>query len=139
MWACYHPLDQAGHEDRMITHELVSADGLHWSDCGPVLQGTAGRWDARGARVTAVLNLDPLTVLYDGRPSAATNWYETTGLARAIDGRLSPVGSDPVAASPLGDGSLRYVSAVALPNGRTRFYFEASRADGAHDLMSCLR
>ena len=38
-----------------------------------VLTGTVGRWDARGARVTAVLSQEPLTVLYDGRATAAAD------------------------------------------------------------------
>ena len=137
MWVCCHPLHPAGHEDRMVTRYATSADGLGWTDHGEVLRGTPGSWDERGARVTAVLDLDPLTVLYDGRATAAANWHETTGLARERRRdcwcRSATRRSPPHRTS---DGALRYVSAVPLPDGRTRFYFEAARADGSHDLMT---
>ena len=137
MWVCRHPLVDAGHEDRMTTAHLTSRDGLAWADHGEVLRGTPGEWDARGARVTTVLSLDPEVLLYDGRATAEANWFERTGLARANGSGLH--GSDgPVAVSPEGTGALRYASAVPLPDGRTRFYFEASRADGSHDLMTTL-
>jgi hypothetical protein len=138
LWACAHPLAVRGQEDRMVTRYATSHDGLSWQEHGAVLAGTPGRWDSRGARVTAVLELDPLTVLYDGRASAAANWFETTGLAQESDGRLQPVGDGPIAVSPESDGSLRYVSAVPLGDGRTRFYFEAARRDGSHALMTSM-
>ena len=55
MWLCCHPLGEPGHEDRMTTRRLTSPDGLAWTDRGEVLAGRAGHWDARGARVTAVV------------------------------------------------------------------------------------
>ena len=104
----------------MITSYMTSVDGLHWQDQGVALRGTPGSWDARGTRITTILNEVPLTVLYDGRASAAQTWFEQTGLACEQDGTLIPVGDGPIAKSPDSDGSLRYASAVALPDGRTR-------------------
>jgi len=136
MWVCCHPLDVPGAEDRMSTWYATSADGLRWSMQGRVLAGRTGEWDARGARVTAVLGTEPLRVLYDGRATAEDNWFETTGMATEVDGELVPADGGPVAASPYSDGALRYVVAVPLRRGGTRFYFEAARPDGAHDLRT---
>lgn len=136
MWVCCHPLDVAGAEDRMSTWYATSTDGLRWSMQREVLAGRAGEWDARGARVAAVLGTEPLRVLYDGRATAQANRFETTGMATEVDGELVLVDGGPVAASPYSDGALRYVVAVPLRKGGTRFYFEAARADGAHDLRT---
>jgi hypothetical protein len=139
LWLCCHPLDQPGHEDRMTTRYLTSADGLGWSDRGEVLAGRPGAWDARGARVTTVIGRDPLTVLYDGRPDAASNWFETTGVAIWDGHRLVPDATVAPIASPYGDRAFRYASAVPLGDGRTRYYVEAARDDGAHDLVTFVR
>jgi len=138
MWLCCHPLTEPGHEDRMTTRRLTSPDGLAWTDHGEVLTGRPGHWDARGARVTTVLADEPLTVLYDGRPDAASNWHETTGVARWDGTRLVPLDDAPIS-SPYSDGAWRYATAVPLPDGRTRFYVEAARPDGAHDLVTLVR
>jgi hypothetical protein len=138
MWVCCHPLTEVGQEDRMTTAYATSRDGLHWHWHGDVLRPTPQTWDERGVRVTAVLSTDPLVVAYDGRASAEDNWHEVTGVAREIGGVLVPQPGGPVARSPHSDGALRYVSAVTLPDGGTRFYFEAARPDGAHDLLTSL-
>src|SRR6478735_8964530 len=70
MWVCVHPLSDPGHEDRMTTAYATSADGLAWDWHGTVLAPTPGSWDQRGTRVSAVLSVDPLVVLYDGRARA---------------------------------------------------------------------
>jgi hypothetical protein len=137
MWVCVHPLTDPGHEDRMTTAYATSVDGLTWEWQGTVLAPADGTWDERGARVTAVLSESPLVVLYDGRARAEDNWHEVTGVARSVDGRtLVADDQAPVIRSPHSDGALRYVAAVPLPEGGTRFYFEAARPDGAHDLMT---
>jgi hypothetical protein len=135
MWVCCHPLDEPGQEDRMHTRVASSVDGLRWTLGPTVLRGRPGRWDARGARVTAVLPGDPLTVLYDGRASAEDNWFEQTGIARADGELLVPNGVGPRGSS-FSDGALRYVSVVALPEGGHRLFYELARPDGAHDLVT---
>jgi len=136
MWVCCHPLGDDGHEDRMTTAYATSQDGLAWAWHGDVLTPTPGTWDARGARVTAVLSEEPLVVLYDGRATAEQNWHEATGIARQFNGNLIPDPDGPAAWSPHSDGTLRYATSVCQADGSTRFYFEAARPDGAHDLFT---
>lgn len=138
MWLCCHPLEQPGHEDRMSTRHLTSDDGLAWVDHGEVLAGRPDSWDSRGARVTAVLSHEPLTVLYDGRPDADSNWFERTGVARWDGARLVPDDAVEPIASPVGDGAFRYAVAVPQADGKIRYYLEVSREDGAHDLVTVL-
>jgi hypothetical protein len=119
------------------------SDGLDWTDRGEVLRGRPGEWDARGARVTTVVGHDPLTVLSDGRPDAESNWIETTGVAVWDDGdgqgRLVPDPTVSPIRSPYADGAFRYAAAVPLGDGRTRYFVEAAREDGAHDLVTMVR
>jgi hypothetical protein len=136
MWVCVHPLSEVGQEDRMSTAYATSSDGLVWQWHGTVMSPTPGSWDQRGTRVTAVLSKAPLVVLYDGRARAEDNWHEVTGVASSSDGMTLVAEELPPIRSPHSDGALRYVTAVPLPDGRTRFYFEAARPDGAHDLMT---
>lgn len=148
MWVCCHPLRPAGHEDRMHARVATSADGLRWNLGATVLAPRPGEWDARGARVAAVVGHDPLTVLYDGRATAEANWFERTGVAQAAQAARA-AGNDGAAGiselvagpgAPAGsshsDGALRYATVVDLPDGSRRLYYELARADGAHDLVT---
>src|SRR5919202_5250425 len=85
-WICCHLLDVPGEEDRMNSAYATSDDGLSWEWHGTVLEGRPGTWDARGARVTAVMPGGP--VAYDGRATKEENWFEKTGVS---DRRDAPV------------------------------------------------
>jgi hypothetical protein len=128
-WICCHPLDDPGEEDRMTTAYATSQDGLDWSWHGTALAGRPGTWDARGARVTAVLPDGRAT--YDGRATKEENFSERTGLARlaAEDGRVVPEGDGPVA-------DVRYLDVVPLPDGGYRLWYEAPLPDGSHELRT---
>jgi hypothetical protein len=140
LWASVHPLDLPHHEDRMTTEYATSRDGLRWTWRGTALAPNPGTWDARGVRVSAVFDTPGgWAATYDGRASAAENWEERTGLAFG-DGRpgfFAAGGAGPVAESVDGGGpGLRYLSVVALPDGGYRLFYEATRADGAHELRT---
>ena len=97
-WICCHPLDEPDEEDRMTTAYATSADGLSWEWHGTVMTPRPGTWDARGARVTAVL--PDGQAAYDGRATKEENWFERTGLARYVgDGRLEQAGDEPVSSA----------------------------------------
>ncbi len=128
-WICCHPLDEPEEEDRMTTAYATSEDGLEWEWHGTVLTPRPGTWDARGARVTVVL--PDGRAAYDGRATKEENWFERTGLARRTDqpGGLEQVGNQPVA-------DVRYLDAVALPEGGYRIYYEARLPDESHELRT---
>ncbi|WP_201787177.1 hypothetical protein [Actinoplanes sp. TFC3] len=142
LWASVHPLESWDNADRMTTEYATSPDGISWTWRGTALAGRPGQWDARGVRVSSV-TVDGGTVLaaYDGRATAGENWEERTGVARGerrSDGSFGPLTAEdgePLG-SPHAPNGLRYVSVVALPDGRNRIYYEATREDGAHDLRT---
>ncbi len=141
LWASCHPLDDPLHADQMTTEYATSAEGLNWTWHGTALSGTPGRWDARGTRVTAVcFNGDTVTAYYDGRASAAENYEERTGVATGADAAaLTAVSAEPLASSPYQGGGLRYLDIVPLTGGRHRLYYEMTRPDGSHALLTELR
>jgi hypothetical protein len=128
-WICCHPLDEVDEEDRMTTAYATSTDGLDWVWHGTSLAGRPGAWDARGARVTAVLPDGRAT--YDGRATKEENFSERTGLARRTgpDGTLVPEGDSPVA-------DVRYLDVVPLPEGGYRLWYEGPLPDGSHELRT---
>jgi hypothetical protein len=127
-WICCHPLDEPGEEDRMLTRYATSPDGVAWTWHATALGPRPGCWDARGARVTAVL---PGIAYYDGRASKEENFRERTGLAAGF-ARLHAQADGPVA-------DVRYLDAVREPAGGLRLFYEAPRPDGAHELRTELR
>jgi hypothetical protein len=138
MWVCRHDVAVAEDGDRMCTEYATSPDGLAWTIRGTALAPRPGAWDGRGARITAVLvDRDRSVAYYDGRATAAQNWFEQTGVAMGETfERFEAVDDRPLAVSPFGTGALRYLDVVPLDDGGHRLYFEASRADGAHDLRT---
>jgi hypothetical protein len=91
-------------------------------------------------RVSAVrLNSESVLAYYDGRATAAENYEERTCVATGQDpAALQAAGAAGVAGSPAGRG-LRYLDIVDLGDGRERWYYEVTRADGAHELVTELR
>jgi len=124
-WVCCHPLDEPGAEDRMTTAHTTSEDGLTWSPLRTVLNGCSGRWDARGARLTTFLPDDRVT--YDGRATAAENWFERTGFATPA---LVPTDDEPL--------DFRYLEVLRMPDGTHRAYYEARLPDETHELRTAL-
>ena len=128
-WVCCHPLDVPGEEDRMTTAYATSDDGLAWDWHGTALTPRPGTWDARGARVTAVLGDGRAS--YDGRASKEENFSERTGLAHATGrpGELVQDGHEPVA-------DVRYLDVVPLPGGGYRLWYEFPLPDESHELRT---
>jgi hypothetical protein len=128
-WICCHPLDEPDEEDRMTTAYATSEDGIAWDWHGTALAPRRGTWDARGARVTAVLAGGLAS--YDGRATKEENFAERTGLARLAgpSGTLVAIGDAPVS-------EVRYLDVLSLPGGGYRLYYEAPLPDESHELRT---
>lgn len=142
LWASCHPLESDDDADRMSTWYATSGDGVDWTWQDAVLTGRSGMWDARGVRVSSVLPYgDGLLAAYDGRATAAENWEERTGTAAGarnaagLFGTLIAADAGPLS-SPHPPGGLRYLTFIDLPDGGHRIFYEATRADGAHELRT---
>lgn len=125
------------------TGECLSATGLavsgdlrDWTWVGVVFAPEGEGWDAYCRRINTVWPVEGgFLACYDGSASHRENYEEKTGLAFSTDLRvwktLHP--DAPCWTSPAGSGSLRYADRVAA-NGRTAWYYEIAREDGAHEL-----
>ena len=124
----------------MATEYASSPDGLDWTWHGTALSPRPGEWDARGVRVSAVrLSGGQVVAYYDGRATAAENYEERTGMATGSEpAALTAVAAAGMARGPQG-GGLRYLSIVDLGDRHERWYYEMTRADGAHELRTELR
>ena len=87
----------------------------------------AGTWDARGARLTAVLSEG--RAAYDGRATKEENSLERIGLARR-----TPSGFEQIGDAPVSDA--RYLDVLPLPTGGYRIYYEARLPDETHELRT---
>jgi hypothetical protein len=128
-WICCHPLDEADEEDRMTTGYATSADGLDWDWHGTALAPRPGRWDARGARLTALL--PDGRAAYDGRATKDENWFERTGLAGPAAAPGCFVQENDAPAS-----HVRYLDVLALPGGGHRIFYEAPLPGESHELRT---
>jgi len=118
-WICCHPLDEPGEEDRMYTAFATSDDGIAWEWHGTMLEPQPGRWDARGARLTAIPPFGGAA--YDGRATKDENWFERTGLLHDRDAPVSVA---------------RYLEVLPLPRGGYRIYYEWPVPGQANELRT---
>jgi hypothetical protein len=125
---------------RSLTGLATSTDAVSWTWEGAVLTPPQSGWDAYATRINTAVAAGPLWVgYYDGSASVAENYEERCGLAVSRDlrrwHRLSEEG--PAIGSAGGPGAVRYVEAIQT-EAWTRYYYEYTRPDGAHELRTIL-
>ena len=113
----------------------TSADGLRWKWEGRIFAPSAKGWDKATARLsTAFRSGDGWLGLYDGASDISENYEERCGMARSFDLRTwERIGSGPAIGAAGGPRTVRYVESVVFGE-RLLFFFERTRADGAHEL-----
>lgn len=113
----------------------TSADGLRWKWGGKVLAAAAKGWDKSTARLTTAFRSEEGWIgLYDGSADISENYEERCGIARSKDLRTwERTDSGPAVGAAGGPGTVRYVESVVFGE-RLHFFFERTRADGAHEL-----
>jgi hypothetical protein len=113
----------------------ISRDGGEFEWVGKVLD-VGKTWDRYQARLNSVIATgDGFVGLYDGSASADENYEERCGLAVSNDLRTwtSVTQDGPWMTGAGATGSVRYLD-VAPVGDQLYVYYEATRADGAHEL-----
>lgn len=115
----------------------TSADGVRWKWEGNVFSASSAGWDRFTTRLTTAFPAEGGWLgLYDGSADVNENYEERCGLARSADLRKwERIGSGPAIGGAGGPGTVRYVESVVFGQ-RLLFFFERTRADGAHELRS---
>ena len=124
VWATSHPLTEGDdNADQMTSVNAYNGE--------PVMVPEPGTWYSRGTRITALVGE---YAYFDGRASAEQNFEERTGIAKWNGSRyLATAGP---ASSPFGGGALRYVTAITLPDGQRRLYYESATKYNSHELRT---
>lgn len=117
----------------------VSGDGRYFPEIEYVFEAPLDdSWHGRRARINSVIpHEDGYVGFFDGGRTFYDNYEEKAGIASSPDGRVFERidTGGPWVTSP--HGIVRYVDAVVVPEG-VRLYYEYTRPDGAHDLMTSL-
>jgi len=113
----------------------TSVDGVRWNWEGRVLAAANKGWDKATARLTtAFRGGDGWVGIYDGAADIGENYEERCGMARSADLRTwDRIGSALAIGASGGPGTVRYTESVVFGE-RLLFFFERTRADGAHEL-----
>ena len=114
-----------------------SPDGIDFPSAEILAEPGPQGWGGINVRPSALVYLPPVwSLLFDEGHSRADTYDERCMLAVSTDlrswRRLTPAHA-PWASSSHGSGSVRYVD-VVIAGGAAHYFYEYTRADGAHDL-----
>ena len=141
LWASVHPLRRPG-RDRPDDHRARHQPRRRQLD----LAGHRAGRHRRAAGTPAASGSPPScwTATAPGRCTTAGPRRRRTGRSGPAwpcsdgDGGFTAAADGPLLQSPHPPAGLRYADVVAVPGGGARWFYEATRADGAHELRTVL-